>query len=82
MLEKRPFEDSLAIIGDLLEERALLKDLVEDAHFVDTCGSLEQIITGGLSEQRIADIENIIVGEIKHILLDLNNVDKLVILRL
>jgi hypothetical protein len=78
MLEKHPFEEHLAIIGDLLAERALLKPVLKDL----TCGSLGQRITGGSLEQRITDIENIIVNEIKHILSDLNNVDKLNILRL
>jgi hypothetical protein len=53
---------------DLLKERellkAFLKDLIEDAHFVDTCG-LFPIRT---LEQRITEIEKLIVEEAKYAL--------------
>jgi hypothetical protein len=60
---------------DLQKERALLKALIEDAHFVDTC-AIRTL------EQRITDIEKLIVDEVKHVLSDINNVDELDILRL
>jgi hypothetical protein len=52
---------------DLQKERALLKAFLkdlEDAHFVDTCGFCP-IRT---LEQRITEIEKLIVEEVKYVL--------------
>jgi hypothetical protein len=49
---------------DLQKERALLKALIEDAHFVDTYG-LFSIRT---LEQKITEIEKLIVEEVKYAL--------------